>query len=167
MNPLGGGLIPQNPDLFQHIKTNGEETAVEAALKFLFSHRNINVSLVGFGDLQEVGEAIEVANSFTPLSEQQLEKIKAKQTDMFEGICTGCQYCDNCPEGIPIPKLMDAYNHKLLRNSDQEMIKRLQYHWDVSPKEAIKCTECGQCEEECTQHLDIINRLRYISGRQR
>ncbi|MFW6292418.1 MAG: hypothetical protein ACOC7V_08835 [Spirochaetota bacterium] len=29
-------------------------------------------------------------------------------------------------------------------------------------EEAAKCIECGQCEEACTQHLDIIGRLKEI-----
>ena len=35
MNPLGGGLIPQNPKIFEFIKNNPQESVVEAALHFL------------------------------------------------------------------------------------------------------------------------------------
>jgi hypothetical protein len=59
---------------------------------------------------------------------------------------------------------MDAYNHKLLRGSDQEILDRLKWHWGISPDEAARCSECGQCEEACTQHLDIIERLKHIAG---
>ena len=74
------------------------------------------------------------------------------------------QYCDGCPEKIPIPKLMDAYNHKILYGQDQAILNRLNWHWDVQPREAAKCTQCGQCEEACTQHLPIIRRLEEIAA---
>jgi predicted aldo/keto reductase-like oxidoreductase len=164
MNPLGGGLIPQNPDLFQFLKTREDEPVVEAALKFLLAHERIHVGLVGFGDKDEVRQALHFMDHYQPLSSQQLDEIKSRAEGSFEGICTGCQYCDDCPEGIPIPKLMDAYNHKLLRGEDQEILERLKMHWGISPDEAARCNECGQCEEECTQHLNIIERLKHIAG---
>lgn len=163
MNPLGGGLIPQNPHLFDFLKTDDDQTVVQSALQFLFSHKDITVSLVGFGNLDEVKEAVEAANKYGPYSEAKLEEIKSNAPASIEGICTGCQYCDDCPEDIPIPKLMDAYNHKILTGKDQEVIDRIKNHWWISPDEAARCVECGQCEDECTQHLDIINRLKYIA----
>jgi predicted aldo/keto reductase-like oxidoreductase len=32
---------------------------------------------------------------------------------------------------------------------------------------AARCTECGRCEEHCTQHLDIVNRLKQIAAWER
>ena len=164
MNPLGGGLIPQNPEIFQFLKTQSDETVVEAALRFLFAHKEITVSLVGFDTLEHVREALKAINEYKPITQEQLNTIKGQAGRSFEGICTGCQYCDNCPEGIPIPKMMDAYNQKLLHGQDQDILSRLKWHWNVPQEDAEKCTECGRCEEACTQHLDIINRLKYIAG---
>jgi hypothetical protein len=58
---------------------------------------------------------------------------------------------------------MDAYNQKLLNKNDNDAIgNRLKWHWRIERSGAAKCTECGRCEEACTQHLDIINRLKEI-----
>ena len=76
----------------------------------------------------------------------------------------GAEYCDRCPEGIPIPKLMDAYNQYKLHGKTDALLNRLKWHWDVPPAEAGRCTECGQCEEVCTQHLPIIQRLKQIAA---
>lgn len=162
MNPLGGGLIPNNPQLFEFIKTQPEESVVEAALRFLIAHEEITVSLVGFSNEDQVDEALRAADGYRPISARQLESIKAGASRSFDGICTGCQYCDDCPEGIPIPKLMDAYNQKLLHDDYQQLLNRLKWHWNVPASEADRCVECGQCEEACTQHLDITGRLREI-----
>ncbi len=162
MNPLGGGLIPQNPELFEFVKTQKDETVVEAALRFLWAHADITVALVGCRDENDVRDALGAMEGYRRISDAQMTRIRSAAGDAFENICTGCQYCDNCPEGIRIPKLMDAYNHKLLYGEDQGMLGRLRYHWGVPYAEAAKCVECGQCEEECTQHLPIISRLKEI-----
>ncbi len=162
MNPLGGGLIPNNPDLFSFVKTQEDETVVEAALRFLIAHDDITVSLVGFGTKEHVDEAIAAVEGYKPIGETELEAIKAGASANFEGICTGCQYCDNCPEEIPIPQLMDAYNQKLLHGDYESLLNRLKWHWNIPAEEAARCIECGQCEEACTQHLDITGRLKEI-----
>ena len=164
MNPLGGGLIPGNPDLFSFVKTREDEGVVEAALRFLIAHEEITSSLVGFGDSDHVATALRAVEGYRPIAAEQLAAIKARASSSFEGICTGCQYCDDCPEGIPIPKLMDAYNQKLLRGDYQQLVNRLRWHWNIAPEEAGRCIECGQCEEACTQHLDIIGRLKEIAA---
>jgi uncharacterized protein len=163
MNPLGGGLIPQNPDLFSFIKTRDDETVVEAGIRFLLAHPEISVTLVGFENNEQVREALRAVDGYRDITSDELQRMKDAAGDKFEGLCTGCQYCDNCPEGIPIPKLMDAYNQKKLRGKDESMLNQLKWHWTISPDEAAKCIECGQCEDECTQHLDIINRLKDIT----
>ena len=65
MNPLGGGLIPQNPKAFDYIKTREDQPIVEAALHFLFAHERINTVLVGFGELQEVREAVQAVETYS------------------------------------------------------------------------------------------------------
>ncbi|MFW5689762.1 MAG: aldo/keto reductase, partial [Spirochaetota bacterium] len=94
MNPLGGGLIPNNPDLFSFIKTQPDESVVEAALRFLIAHDDITVSLVGFGSKEHVDEAISAVEGYQEISARKLEEIKQGASANFEGICTGCQYCE-------------------------------------------------------------------------
>lgn len=164
MNPLGGGIIPENPGIFDFIKTKFDETIVEAALRFIYSHKEITAALVGFGNKNEVQEALKAVESYHEMPAKEIERIKSRLSDSFQDLCTGCQYCDNCSEGIPIPKLMDAYNHRRLYGTDQAMLERLNWHWGVPALEAEKCIECGQCEQECTQHLPIMERLREIAA---
>ena len=83
----------------------------------------------------------------------------------FEGLCTGCAYCDDCPQGIPIPKFMDSYNQKLLSSNsdDGAILERLKDHWNIEKAKAADCIACGLCEGACTQHIDIIQRLKHIA----
>lgn len=164
MNPLGGGLIPQHPELFDFIKRDKQETVVAAALRFLFDHRDLTTALVGFGNEEEVAQALAAFNGYVPRSEAELTAVKAKASASFEGICTGCGYCEGCPAQIPIPKYMDAYNQRILNGKESAITDRLKWHWSLKAAGASECIECGQCETACTQHLPIIQRLKEIAA---
>jgi len=165
MNPLGGGVIPQNPDKFNFLCRTGE-SAVTAALRFLWDHPDITSTLVGFENVKQVKEALAAMETYKPRTEAELEAVKSRAISSVEGICTGCGYCDNCPRGIPIPKFMDAYNQKVLdgEGSDDPIGNRLKWHWNLERSAAAACTGCGQCEKACTQHLNIIDRLKEIAS---
>ena len=165
MNPLGGGIIPQHPELFDFIKRSSDEPAGRAALQFLWDHKEITTTLVGFGTEKEIDEALSAMDAYTPRTESELDAVKARAEGQFEGLCTGCAYCDECPKEIPIPKFMDAYNQKMLsaQDGDEKIKSRLRMHWGTPRKIAAECISCGQCERACTQHLPIIARLKEIA----
>ncbi|MCL2044240.1 MAG: aldo/keto reductase [Treponema sp.] len=164
MNPLGGGIISQYPEKFRFLCRPGEDT-VTAALRFLWDHPDISVALVGFETTGQVRQALAALESYQPRTETELADVKTRALASFEGVCTGCGYCDDCPQGIPIPKFMDAYNQKIFNKEDgsDHIGNRLNWHWNINRSIAGKCTACGQCEEACTQHLNIIKRLGEIS----
>lgn len=81
--------------------------------------------------------------------------------------CTGCGYCDNCPQNIPVPSYMQLYNEKQIFGSSDKEMKEKSYLWGLTESHgarANECTECGKCEELCTQHLPIIERLKEIAS---
>lgn len=164
MNPLGGGIIPQNPALFDFLRTQPGETAVQAALRFVFSQKRITCALVGFGSKGEIADAVAAVDGFVPVAASEVARIKGRIGESFADLCTGCQYCDSCPDGLPIPKLMDAWNHGRLYGKPSAITDRLRWHWSVSPSEAARCTRCGQCESLCTQHLPIMDRMAELAG---
>ena len=165
MNPLGGGIIPQNPDRFGFVKTQKDETVVEGALRFLVNDPRISVVLVGLSTLDQLAQTVKAVDGFKPISPEAIGEIRTNVKAAFNEMCTGCQYCDGCPENIPIPKLMDAYNHYMISGNADDMVNRLKWHWSINPSDAYwkKCVECGKCEGECTQHLSIIKRLKEMT----
>lgn len=164
MNPLGGGIIPNNPDRFDFVKTAPKETVVEAALRFLINDERINVSLVGFANKKQIDDAISAVNGFKKIPQERIDKIKESLRGYFNQLCTLCRYCDHCPAGIPIPFAMESYNQYALTKNPQRMLDQLEGHWAVKWDDfmAKECTKCGLCEKACTQKLDIINRLDFI-----
>jgi hypothetical protein len=169
MNPLGGGTIPQYPDKFRFIAGESGDSVVTAALKFLVAHKEITVTLPGISTSAHLDEALLAVKNLPDIDGAYLEALSKKLGAELDTLCTNCAYCDVCPAGVPVPKLLEAYNETLMSDSDSgsknmnAVKNKLLYHWGVDPKEAKDCTECGKCAELCTQKLPIIERLREIS----
>jgi predicted aldo/keto reductase-like oxidoreductase len=58
---------------------------------------------------------------------------------------------------------MDAYNMNLLKGDMKECANQLKWQWGIKREDAGKCIACKKCEEVCTQHLPIIERLDEIA----
>jgi len=165
MNPLGGGVIPRSPKLFEFLKTTSNQSVVQAALTFLLNDPRITIVLVGLSDKEQLAEAIMAVEKFKPIPPASIEKIRAGLKDAFNQLCTSCRYCeDKCPQNIPVPKLMDSFNHLLLNYDHKFIVERLHLHWNVPPESDVyqSCTACGQCELACTQKLPITERVEKI-----
>lgn len=162
MNPLGGGIIPQNPKYYSFIKQNQEDTLAQAALKFNVSHKEITVALAGMSSKKEVDENVKAGENLELMTSKKLEEMKKYLNKSLDMLCTGCGYCTGCPVDIPIPKFMDAYNMYILKQDDDSIKERLKWHWGLPIEMAKKCIACGLCESKCTQHLPIIDRLKAI-----
>lgn len=168
MNPLSGGIIPQNEDILQFL-SRGTDTPTQAALRFCISSP-ITVTLNGFTTREQIDMACDIADNSTPYSAKDLHDIGKNLSDSANSICTACGYCiEGCPVNINIPGYMQFYNKKKLFNEDDDALKKgieFEYNWGtlVTSARANECIECGNCEVECTQHLDIIERLKYINN---
>ena len=165
MNPLGGGLIPNNAEKFDFIRTEADESVVAAALRFNISQAPITSALVGFTTVEHIDQACEAVEGFQPRGPEHIASMQGRIVEAFDGLCTGCGYCMPCPEGIPVPKFMDSYNQMLLSGGKTgPLMGRMRWHWEVSGDRSGLCTRCGACVERCTQHLNICDRLEEIDG---
>ncbi|MDO4323877.1 MAG: aldo/keto reductase [Lachnospiraceae bacterium] len=164
MNPLGGGMIPQNPDAFSYLTEGTDLTVAQAGLRFVASHKEITVTLAGCTTKAHVDDAVKaVENLVEEPAEAIVEKYAAKGPAL-NNLCTGCGYCKGCPMDIEIPKFMDAYNQKILSRQENRLASRLSGHWNIPAEKAGECIQCGNCESQCTQHLPIIERLKEIAA---
>lgn len=169
MNPLAGGMIPKFENELAFIASQGE-TPTEAAIRFCVASPEITIALVGFTTKEHIDTACKVADNCKPFTHADLDRIKANVTKNMDRICTGCGYCmTTCPQNIPIANYMQFYNNKaMFHKNDEEMLKELDFDhiWGLladKPADAADCTECEQCEKACTQHIDIINRLKQLA----
>ncbi|MDP6633588.1 MAG: aldo/keto reductase [Phycisphaerae bacterium] len=163
MNPLGGGLIPNNAETFDFIRSEDDESVVAAALRFNISQAAITSALVGFTTTEHIDQACAAVEGFEPYDPGHVASLQERIAEAFDGLCTGCGYCTPCPEGIEIPKFMDAYNQMILSGGKPtDLIGRMRWHWELAGDQAGLCTRCGVCVAKCTQHLDICDRLEKI-----
>jgi len=161
MNPLGGGLIPQNPKKFQYLTEGTNLSVAQAALRFVAAHKEITITLAGVTTKEHVDDACLAVENLVERPAREICKAYEEKGTAINDLCTGCSYCDKCPKGIPVPKFMDAYNMKLFGN---DMVDRLNGHWRLKPEQAADCIACGKCEKLCTQHLPIVKRLDEIAA---
>lgn len=160
MNPLGGGVIPNNADRFSYLQGPDDPSVMAGALRFNVSNPDVTSALVGFSTKQHVDEAVKAVADFKPYPVERIEEIRGKVLESFDGLCTGCGYCLPCPQGVEVPKMMDVYNQYLLSdNNPKAMLGRLKYHWGKKLEDLSVCSLCGACEERCTQHLPIRERI--------
>jgi uncharacterized protein len=160
MNPLGGGTITQNPQAFSFIRTNEKQSMLEAALGFLWSHREITAALVGFRNQEDVRTAAAAWKSFDPaLHTLDLDRMKKHIEASFDRLCTACRYCRDCPQEIEVYKFVESYNSLLLKGGES-LRERLHDYYGLGGLEQLdRCTECAACEESCPQHLPILQRF--------
>lgn len=169
MNPLAGGVIPQNEEALSFLASEGE-TATQAALRFCISCPQITVALNGFTTKEQIDMAVEVADQCEEFSQSDIDSVRENISHKMNALCTGCGYCRNkCPKKIPVPGYMQVYNDKIIcKYDDEQMAKQYDHHhkWGILVDrwaEAKDCIHCHQCEKACTQHLNIIDRLEEIA----
>lgn len=160
MNPLGGGLIPNNPKTFEYLTEGTDLSVAQAALRFVASHKEITVTLNGFTTRQHVDDAVKAVEALVEKPAAEIYQEYESKGVTLNNLCTGCGYCKHCPQDIDIPKFMDTYNEKILGN---KMSDRLLWHWGMPASAAAECIKCGKCEKLCTQHLPIVERLAEIA----
>lgn len=168
MNPLGGGMIPQYEKEFSYLSENGE-TPTEAAMRFVMACPEITVALVGFTTREQIDAACAVADKAEPLTPERLEALKNNLGENMNAACTACGYCVGCPRNIPIVSYMQYYNEKQLFGRTADAMRKGIYFQHMagllssSDVRANECMECMACEEACTQHLPIVERLREMA----
>jgi uncharacterized protein len=168
MEPLKGGrLAPPVPAPIQDVWDGYpvKRSPVDWALRFVWDDERVSLLLSGMSTMDQVVTNVELASqghtgSLTPADRALIDRVRdAYQARTVVG-CTTCRYCLPCPQGIDIPLVLSCVNDASLFD-DAEGAKK-GYNMEVDLKHtarAAECSECGQCEEACPQHLEVIREL--------
>ncbi|MCK4952958.1 aldo/keto reductase [Candidatus Bathyarchaeota archaeon] len=166
MEPIAGGrLAVKPPSEVQAIwdKAESKRTLADLALQWVWNHREVSIVLSGMSTMQHVIENVESANSSGPgiLTDEELNLIsrvgEKYREHGFIG-CSDCGYCQPCPEGVEIPKILAFINEFHKGRGDHEIRQKVveQYLETISREKGVeKCVKCGECEEKCPQQLPI------------
>jgi predicted aldo/keto reductase-like oxidoreductase len=170
MNPLGGGMLAEDSPVIKSavLKAAGTDDVVQIAYRYLAGNKNIDTILCGINKPFDIVSTLENYNK-PPLAEQEIETIEKalrKLSSENMGFCTSCKYCMPCPQGINIPAMMNvSYLDNMLKVPRKA---KDVYGWHISENNPYKsaslssCVECGQCEEKCTQNLNIMQELKNL-----
>ncbi|MGD0230462.1 MAG: aldo/keto reductase [Syntrophorhabdales bacterium] len=167
MEPLRGGklakVLPEVQRLF-HSSPAGRAPA-EWALRWVWNHPEVGVVLSGMSTLDQVRENIGFAaegraNSLSPEDLALLDRARQAYRNLLEVDCSGCAYCMPCPKGVNIPMNFSFYNDAVTFKDPTGVMV---YNAFFPPEQrASACTECGECEEKCPQHIPIHEELKKV-----
>ena len=135
MKPFGGGA-------FSNAKT---------ALKFLLGNKYVDVVIPGMMTISEVEENVTVALGPMSLSPAELQLIEDDRVTLGNEFCRGCNYCQPCPQAIPISMMLrwEVFEKRMGWSS------RFDTRFREGVAKAATCLTCGECESRCPYHLPI------------
>ena len=136
MKPFGGGA-------FSNANT---------ALKYVYSNPDIDLVIPGTLSVAEVDENVRVWLGDMRITPRELELIEQDKRELGNAFCRGCDYCQPCPQGIPISFILRAERQTLRRmgwtDARVEQVRSAREKLDT-------CIHCGACESKCPYQLHI------------
>ncbi len=133
MKPFSGGVIDN----------------AKLALKYVLSQPGI-VIIAGVEHKRLFDENWEIFQGGYELSDEEKRAIEKIRKAYDRSFCRRCDYCQPCPEDIPIQRVMNAHL-KVKRMGKQALTER---RLEVITK-ARNCSECGECMPRCPYELPI------------
>jgi predicted aldo/keto reductase-like oxidoreductase len=171
MEPLRGGRLAvtgQIPEKVQTIWDSAPKnrSPAEWALRWVWNHPEVATALSGMNSMAQLQENLKIAaegraHSLSAEDLVLIDRVTETYQKMLTIDCTSCSYCLPCPQGVNIPHNFRLYNdHHMFK--DQE-INFLLYNRMTAPEQrASNCSECGECEARCPQHIKIIEGLKKV-----
>lgn len=167
MGPLmGGGLADGGQNLLEMMQSDAS-SASEMALRFVWGDPNVDVVLSGMHTLEQLEENVQYANNADTISAEERQSLLDRRQELSklnDIYCTGCQYCDVCPEGVEPGRIFQLYiRHHVWKLDDVVRLhlaeKRNLERERVDPP---ACTQCGACSKRCPQKIDIPKELKRV-----
>ncbi len=162
MGPVAGGRLGVTSPVLKGL-VPGVERVPDLALRFVLSNPNVCVALSGMSTMQQVRENLATTSGAATLSVEDQEAISAQLTRlqaMADLYCTGCGYCQPCPQDVDIPHIFQKYNEARVYGLWDAAREAYRKHEWMSGKQADACIECGECETKCPQHIPIRDQLK-------
>jgi predicted aldo/keto reductase-like oxidoreductase len=165
MNPAAGGMLAEpSPELAKLLP--GSRSSVEVAYRYVLGTPGVSTIIAGMDTPEHAAEDTAIGD-MAPLAKEEQDQIMAgidKLNEQGETLCSKCDYCKECPEGIRISNVFGLYiRHKIFgmeENAKKEYRKYLEKKDWAKAESPEKCVECGKCEEICPNNIPIIEQLK-------
>ncbi|MCW4048170.1 MAG: aldo/keto reductase [Candidatus Bathyarchaeota archaeon] len=136
MKPFGGGA-------FSNANT---------ALKYVLSNPHSDIIIPGMLSIAEIEENYKVWMGDHSLREEEHKLIQQDKELLGDQFCRSCNYCQPCPQEIPISTILRTETQVLRRmgwsDNRVRMVKNAKEKLDT-------CIHCGECETRCPYNLPI------------
>jgi predicted aldo/keto reductase-like oxidoreductase len=169
MEPVKGGSLARVPEAIERLfkDYNPEASPASWAIRYCASLPNVMMVLSGMSNMEQLEDNTGYMQDFQPLNDEE-QAILARATEVIRDSiaihCTACHYCtEGCPQEIAIPEYFNLYN--MMQQFPQQK-SNCKLYYDLLAKnhsKASECLECGQCEAQCPQHIDIIDNLKLVA----
>jgi len=168
MEPLKGGKLAKSitPEIEAvWNEADVKRTPVEWAFRWLYNFPEIAVILSGVSNLEQLKDNIRIFKDAKDncMNEKEMNLVN-KVRDIYlkktRVQCTGCNYCQPCPQGVIIPEIFYSVNNASMYNEEAQVRKGYKKYFIDQNKDASQCIECGNCEAACPQNIPIIEKLK-------
>jgi predicted aldo/keto reductase-like oxidoreductase len=140
MKPFGGGAFSN----------------ANIALKYVYNNPDTDIVIPGVATIAEIEENWRVWRGDWSLTSEELELIEKDKEILGDQFCRACNYCQPCPQDIPISIILRTETQVLRRMGWSEkrvnMVKKAKEKLDA-------CDHCGLCESRCPYELPIQDLL--------
>ncbi len=172
MEPVKGGSLAQVPPQVEALfrEYAPQASAASWAVRYCASLPGVMMVLSGMSNLEQVDDNTATMSEFKPLNAEERTRIEQATHIINEAIaipCTACHYCtDGCPQNICIPEYFNVYNMLHQFGREYQFGNSSTYYGVLSKQHApaSQCLECGQCEAQCPQHINIIENLKLVAA---
>jgi len=138
MKPMGGGLL--------------ENATI--AFKWLRQYPDL-VPIPGIEKAAEIEEIVAIMEGPAELTAPERAEMQRLADELGTRFCRRCDYCQPCPEGIPISTLMNMGSF-IKRFPPARLFAMM----EEPVRAAERCADCGECESRCPYDLPIREMMR-------
>jgi predicted aldo/keto reductase-like oxidoreductase len=138
MKPMGGGLL-DNAGL---------------SFRYLMQYDGI-VPDPGVEKAEEIREIVGIVEAKQPLSAEDGMEIEKRRTELGPSWCHRCDYCQPCPQGIPISTVLIAKSS--IKRFTPDRVRSMA---GSAIEKARICVDCKACVKRCPYNLDIPGLLK-------
>nr|HML48165.1 aldo/keto reductase [Clostridia bacterium] len=156
MEPVRGGRLASLNAAADAMlkKARPNDSIASWAFRFLQSLPNMSVVLSGMTTMEQLQDNLKTFAQPDPMTQAEKELLSRAVATMVNMVpCTACRYCcEECPQGLDIPKLISMYNEARFDNPFT-----LKFTMDAMKQEELPsaCISCGACEKVCPQGIEV------------
>lgn len=165
MEPLRGGALANNiPEEVKKLYADFRDrrSPVEWAFRYLYDRKEVVTILSGMSNEEQLEDNIRI------FSEARAECLSTEEKELLKNVrlayearvkigCTGCEYCQPCPQEIKIPHIFRRYDNCAVFGGFEKLYEK--YREDPA---YAKCISCGACESACPQNIKIRDWLKKL-----